>query len=167
MDWDKYTEIIEQVSKQEEMLKFDHFTNDDAWELGKIYVDKIKRDGIEMAVAIRKVNGNTIFSYFSNGTNYMNENWMRRKFNTVIANESSSFKQWALAERRGNTVESMGLDKKDYVLVGGGFPIKLKNGEMVAVVLASNLPHEQDHRFIIEGLSEYLKKDGVPNITLD
>lgn len=166
MDWNKYTEIIDMVAKQEEMLRFEHFTNDDAWELGKLYVDKIKREGIEMAVAIRKVNGNTVFSYFSNKTNFMNENWMRRKFNTVIANETSSIKQWAFAERRGNTVESMGLDKKDYVLVGGGFPIKLKSGEMVAVVLASNLPHEKDHKFLVEGLAEYLGVDDVPEVVL-
>jgi len=166
MDWDRYTEIIEEAKKQEEMLKFDHFTNDDAWALGQLYVEKIKREGIEMAVQIRKVNGNIIFSYFSNGTNLMNEKWMNRKFNTVVANEGSSFKHWAFADRRGNTVESMGLDPKEYVLVGGGFPVKLKSGEMVAVVLASNLPHEKDHKFIVEGLAEYLKVDGVPEIIL-
>ena len=110
--------------------------------------------------------GNTIFSYFSEGTNLLNENWMNRKFNTVVMNEMSSFKRWAISQYRNGTVEDQGLDSKDFAYCGGGFPVKLKNGEMVAVVLASNLPHEKDHKFIVEGLSEYLKVDGMPDITL-
>lgn len=160
-----YQEIIKDVTKQEEMLRFDHFTNDDAWELGKHLVKKVEDDGIQMAIAIKKLNGNTIFSYFSEGTNLMNENWMRRKYNTVLLNEMSSFKQWAIHDWRQHTLESMGLTVKDYALCGGGFPIKLKTGEMVAVLLVSNLPHEQDHKFIIDGLSTFLGVEGVPDIT--
>jgi len=158
--------IIADVTKQEELLRFSHFTNEDAWELGKHLVDKIKRDNIEMAVAIRKVNGNTIFSYFSEGTNLMNENWMNRKFKTVVMNESSSFKQWALNLKNNYPVESMGMDQKEYVLCGGGFPVKLKDGELVAVVLASNLPHDKDHKFLVDGIASYLKVNNVPNIEL-
>lgn len=158
--------IMAEVDTQEKALRFKRFTNDDAWELGKIYVEKIKREGIEMAVAIRKVNGNTIFSYFSNGTNKLNENWMNRKFNTVTMNEMSSFKRWAISQYSGGTVETMGLDNKDYALCGGGFPVKLENGEMVAVVLASNLPHQLDHKFIVEGMAEFLKIEGLPEIIL-
>ena len=162
-----YKKIIDQVTKQEEMLRFEHFTNNDAWELGKSLVDKVEREGIQMAISIRKLNGNTIFAYFSDGTNLMNENWMRRKYNTVKMNEMSSFKQWAIHTWREHTLESMGLEVKDYALCGGGFPIKLKNGEMVAVLTVSNLPHEKDHAFIIEGLSDFLKIKGVPAITLE
>lgn len=166
MEKTQIDQILADVKKQEEMLLFDKFTNEDAWELGKVFVEKIKRENIEMAVAIRKVNGNTIFAYFSDGTNKLNENWMNRKFNTVIMNEMSSFKRWAISQYRNGTVEDMGLDSKDYALCGGGFPIKLKNGEMVAVVLASNLPHEKDHKFLVEGLAEYLSVSDVPDIVL-
>ena len=79
-------------------------------------------------------------------------------------NESSSFKQWALNMVNNYSVESMGMDQKDYVLCGGGFPIKLKNGEMVAVVLASNLPHQQDHMFLVNGIASFLGKDDMPQI---
>ena len=157
-------EILDAVNLQEKNLRFEHFTNEDAWELGKHLVEKVKTDGIEMAVNIRKVNGNTIFSYFSEGTNKMNENWMNRKFNTVLMNESSSFKQWALNMEKNYSVESMGMDQKEYVLCGGGFPIKLTNGEMVAVVLASNLPHEQDHMFLVNGIASFLGIEEVPQI---
>ena len=157
-------QILNAVNEQEEKLRFEHFTNEDAWELGQHLAKKVKDDGIQMAVAIRKLNGNTIFAYFSEGTNLMNENWMNRKFKTVVMNESSSFKQWALNMVNNYSVESMGMDQKDYVLCGGGFPIKLKNGEMVAVVLASNLPHQQDHMFLVNGIASFLGKDDMPQI---
>lgn len=159
-----YKKIIEDVTKQEELLRFDHFTNEDAWELGKHLVDKVKNDGIQMAICIRKLNGNTIFSYFSEGTNLMNENWMNRKYNTVIMNEMSSFKQWAIHTWRDHSLESMGLSVEEYALVGGGFPIKLKSGEMVGVLIVSNLPHQHDHKFIVDGLKTYLGIDNVPDI---
>lgn len=157
-------EIIDTVKKQELDLRFDHFSNEDAFELGKHFVEKIKNDGIEMAVMIKRINGNTLFSYFSEGTNLMNENWMRRKFNTVITNEKSSYLMWAFNEKAGRGQDPIrdaalqGFDSKDYALCGGGFPIKLKTGEMVAVMLASNLPHEKDHQFIVEGLESFLSK---------
>ena len=165
MKKEKLQKIICEVQKQELELRFDHFSNEDAFELGKHFVEKIKKDNIEMAVMIKKVNGNTLFSYFSEGTNLMNEKWMNRKFNTVVANEMSSYLRYAKSELEGDykdfnaAVVSQGLSPKDYVFCGGGFPIKLTTGEMVGVVLASNLPHEQDHMFIVEGLTSYLKKN--------
>lgn len=154
--------IIDTVKQQELDLRFDHFSNDDAYKLGMHFVQKIKDDGIEMAVQIKRVNGNTLFSYFSEGTNLMNENWMKRKFKTVIMNEKSSYLMWAFNEMGGRGQDPIrdaalqGMDSKEYALCGGGFPIKLKTGEMVAVMLASNLPHEKDHRFIVEGLESYI-----------
>lgn len=161
-----YQKIINEVTKQEEMLRFEHFTNADAWELGKHLVKKVEDDGIQMAISIKKLNGNCIFAYFSDGTNLMNENWMRRKYNTVKYNEMSSFKQWAIHTWKGRTPEDTGLKSEDFAFCGGGFPIKLKTGEMVAVLTVSNLPHEQDHKFIIDGLKTFLNVDGVPEIVL-
>lgn len=160
----EFKQIIADVTLQEEKLRFEHFTNDDAWELGKHLVKKVEDDGIQMAIAITKLNGNCIFAYYSEGTNLCNQNWMRRKYNTVKLNEMSSFKQWAIHTWREHTLESMGLTTADYALCGGGFPIKLKSGEMVAVLTVSNLPHEQDHKFIVDGLASYLDVERLPDI---
>lgn len=162
-----YQKIINEVTKQEEMLRFDHFTNDDAWALGKHLVEKVEKDGIKMAISIRKLNGNCVFAYFSEGTNLMNENWMRRKYNTVKYNEMSSFKQWAIHTWKGRTPEDTGLKSEDFAFCGGGFPIKLKSGEMVAALTVSNLPHEKDHKFIIDGLASFLNVTDVPEIVLE
>ena len=82
----------------------------------------------------------------------------------MILKEQSSFGAWVDANMTGETVEGHGLDPQEYVFIGGGFPIKLKTGEMVGVLLASNLPHQKDHQFLIDTLSEYLDVKGVPSV---
>lgn len=146
------------------MLRFDHFSNKDAWELGSFLVKKVYESGIEMAITIRKLNGNITFQHFTDGTNMNNQNWMRRKFNTVSLVERSSLGAWAESMIKDQPVEEQGLDPKDYVFCGGGFPIWLKSGEIVAVLTVSNLPHLQDHQFVIDGLQEWLKVENVPQI---
>lgn len=164
MKKEKIQSIIDTVKQQELDLRFDHFTNEDAYELGQHMVQKIKDDGIQMAVMIKKPNGNTLFSYFSEGTTLMNEKWMGRKFNTVKYNEKSSYLIWAFSEKAGRADDPVrdaklaGFDLSEYAICGGGFPIKLKSGEFVGVILASNLPHEQDHKFLVEGLTSFLEK---------
>ena len=61
----------------------------------------------------------------------------------------------------------MGLLDTEYVLVGGGFPVRLNTGELVGVITVSNLPHEQDHQFIVECLQEYLGVQDVPVMAFD
>lgn len=158
----EYERIDEITKEQEKMLRFEHFSNEDAWELGKLIVQRIHDRGIELAAAIRKVNGNIVFQYATDGTNLNNQNWMMRKFHTVCLMERSSFGAWASSFLTGETVEVHGLNVKDYVFCGGGFPIRMKTGEIVAVLTVSNLPHEQDHQFIIDVLQEWLGVEGVP-----
>lgn len=164
MDRQDYERIHEITKKQEELLKFEHFSNRDAWELGKFLVQCIYDRNIDLAVAIRKPDGNIIFQYATEGTNLGNENWMRRKYNTVSELRCCSLGAWADSFLTGKTVEARGLDEADYVFCGGGFPICLRTGEMAAVLTVSNLPHEQDHEFIAEALEQWLDVEGVPHL---
>ena len=159
MEKQKYEAINEAVKKQEELLRFDHFTNRDAGELGSFMVQRVYEKGIELAVSIRKLNGTVIFMHETEKTNQNNQNWMNRKFNTVSLMERSSYGAWAESLVTGETVSFHGLDEKDYVFCGGGVPIRLKTGELVAVLIVSNLPHEEDHRFVVDSLKEWLKAE--------
>ena len=113
-------------------------------------------ENMQLAVAIRRLNGTSIYQHLTDGTNHINQNWMERKFNTVSYFERSSL--GALEAISGETVEVHGLAKDKFIFVGGGFPIRLKTGEMVAVLTVSNLHHMDDHKFIVRVLSEYLGK---------
>ena len=162
MELNNFKQVSEITRRQEELLRYDQFSARDAWKLGEFMVKRIYDAGIDMSVAIRRVNGYVIFQHCTENTALNNQNWMRRKFNSVITMNRCSLGCWADANLSGEDAQFHGLNSSDYVFCGGGFPIRLKTGEMVAVLTVSNLPHEQDHGFIIESLAEYLHINNVP-----
>lgn len=151
-----YAKINEIVLEQEKALRFEHFSHKDAWDLGQFLVKRIYDKNIELAVSIRKISGYILFQHGTEETNLNNQHWTNRKFNTVKMMERSSFGVWASAGVIGQGLEEHGLSVSEYAFCGGGFPICLKSGEIVGVLIVSNLPHEQDHQFIIDALQEYL-----------
>lgn len=152
-----YAKINEIALQQEKELRFEHFSHKDAWELGSFMVERIYKQNVELVVSIRETSGYILFQHGTETTNLNNQNWLRRKFNTVVLTERSSYGAWADANAKGETPAFHGLSDADYAFCGGGFPIRLKTGEMVGVLLVSNLPHEQDHQFIIDSLHEWLR----------
>ena len=158
-DYEKVKQITEQ---QEELLRFRKFSNRDALDLGNFIVDRIREKKLELAVAIRRLNGAILFHHMTEGTNINNQNWMERKFNTVSLMERSSLGVWALSLITGETVAVHGLSEAEYVFVGGGFPIRLQTGEIAGVLTVSNLHHIEDHQFIVDSLSKWLNVREVP-----
>jgi len=161
MTMNDYRQVSEITRRQEEILRFDHFSARDAWELGSFLVKRVYDADIDMSIAIRRINGYVLFQHGTENTSLNNQNWMRRKFNAVITMNRCSLGCWADANLSGEDAQFHGLNSADYVFCGGGFPIRLKSGEMVAVLTVSNLPHEQDHGFIVESLMEYLHIDNI------
>ena len=162
-----YAGIKALTAKQEEMLLFPHFSNKDAWKLGNFLTEKVYEKGIELAICIRRMNGCILYQHLTEKTNTNNVNWMGRKFRTVSLMEMSSLQAWATCHINGESIVDMGLLDTEYVLVGGGFPVHLTTGELVGVITVSNLPHEQDHQFIVECLQEYLGVKDVPVMAFD
>lgn len=149
---------LDKWASEEKELRFGHFSNRDALDLGNFLVQEVYDSAIDMAVCIRKVNGAILFQHLTENTSLDNQNWMQRKFNTVVYFETSSYFAWAKNAINDRTVASLGLPEKDYVLCGGGFPIKLKFGEFVGVLTVSNLPHEEDHQFITDNVYRWLNE---------
>lgn len=162
-----FAEIKAVTAKQEEMLTFGSFSNKDAWKLGNFLTEKVYEKGIELAICIRRMNGCILYQHLTEKTNSNNVNWMGRKFHTVSLMEMSSLQAWATCHINGESVTDMGLLTTEYVLCGGGFPVRMKTGELVGVITVSNLPHQQDHQFIVECLQEYLHVENVPVIAFD
>ena len=157
---DQCEAIARMTMEQEQTLRCSHFSNEDAWNLGCCLVKRIREQGIALAVCIRRLNGHVLFQYAGEGTSQNNENWMRRKFNTVALLERCSFGVWAEMEPFGRTPAFLGQNPADHAFIGGGFPIRLKTGEMTAVLTVSGLEPEEDHRFLVEGWKAYLEKTG-------
>ncbi len=158
-----YAQIISVVRQQEDLLRFPHFTEEDAWQLGVFLAERVRTAGLEMAISIRKPSGHILFQHCTKGTTLSNQKWMNRKFNTVLLTEGASLRAWANLMDRGQKPEDQGVSPLDYAYCGGGFPIRLTSGELVGAAIVSNLPHREDHRFIASALADYLGKD-IPYI---
>lgn len=144
---------------QEELLRVDSFSNQDAWKLGCLMVEESARRGIGLAACIRKLNGNIVFQAAGEGTDLTNQLWMERKYRTVALMERSSLLATVDCLISGQRIPDMGLSEADYVLCGGGFPIRGRGGNILMIATVSALPHQQDHRFLVDCLSKFL---GVP-----
>ncbi|EED23346.1 DUF967 domain protein [Talaromyces stipitatus ATCC 10500] len=128
-------------------------------------------------ISISTSNGNHILfqSVTESGTTPDNEEWVRRKRNTVLRFGSSTwaFRQKFLASSTpGQNVEALfaqgrGLKSSvpggvpdDYAIHGGGFPIRVANvDQVVGVVVVSGLKQEHDHQVIVEVIKQFLGKN--------
>ena len=135
MEREALEKLIATLEAQENALRLEHFTRKDAWSLGCFVTERVYERGISLSVSIRGLGGEIIFQHLAGQTGGNNDNWMRRKFNTVRLMERSSLRQWAIAEKTGEFAADHGLDAADYVFCGGGFPLRLAGSELVGVLI--------------------------------
>ena len=95
-------DILRMVTKQEELLRFDSFSNDDAFALGCLLVKHGKKFG-PAAVEV-SINGLALFRNFPNGTNQENGVWLAAKRNLVNARGRSSYGSFLEAQKQGKNV---------------------------------------------------------------
>ena len=157
-------EVITVLAMQEEILQFNHFTNEDAWALGNLLVAEAKKRGLDTAVEIRLNNGYTVFKYAGNGTTLNNAVWMDKMFNVVQRMEKSTMRLYSEMKRSEETMEEIGLEKSKYSCLGGGFPIRVEEVGVVGAIMVSNQSHFINHDIIVKALGRYLHIDEVPRI---
>lgn len=147
---------LQKFEKQEQLLQFEHFSNADALELGLKLIAEAKKRGFSPAFDVT-VNGFKVFRYGFDGTNPHNDNWLRRKANTVNTVHKSSLHVGTLLEYREITAADEGfLPPENYVFLGGGFPICVRGTGVIGSVCCSGLPHETDHQLLVDVLCDYL-----------
>lgn len=157
-------EVITVLAMQEEILQFNHFTNEDAWALGNLLVAEAKKRGLDTAVEIRLNNGYTVFKYAGNGTTLNNGVWMDKMFHTVRRMEKSTMLLYSELKRSGETMEKIGLDEKEYACLGGAFPVCVEEVGVIGAIMVHNQSHFINHDIIVKALSRYLHIDEVPRI---
>ncbi|KAJ5721559.1 uncharacterized protein N7483_009493 [Penicillium malachiteum] len=166
---------------------FQSFTASTAWTLGTALRTRIlslpegtrKPALISIALATATSGGTPLHVVFQavteSGTIPDNENWVRRKRNTVLrwgvsswamrqkvisglgasasANEveSAFVKKFALASANGGAVAD------EYAIHGGGYPIRVRGVDgVVAVVVVSGLKQEDDHQVVADTIKEVI-----------
>lgn len=157
-------EVITVLAMQEEILQFNHFTNEDAWALGNLLVAESRKRGMDTAVEIRLNNGYTVFKYAGNTTNLNSQSWMDKMFATVRRMEKSTLLLYSDLKKTEETLEDVGLDSKEFSCMGGGFPVRVEEVGVIGAILVSNQSHFINHDIVVKALSRYLHIDEVPRI---
>ncbi|WP_448608897.1 heme-degrading domain-containing protein [Geodermatophilus sp. URMC 60] len=147
---------LAQLAAEEEELRFDGFTNDDAWDLGAALVASARRDGAPVAVDISR-HGHQLFHASLPGTSPDNDSWIQRKTRVVHRfGHSSLFVRQASVERGTTFEEEFALDPALYAAHGGAFPVLVRSVGPVGAVVVSGLPQLEDHRMVVAAIRAHL-----------
>lgn len=154
-------ELLKLVEKQEELLVFEKFTNEDALKLG-IILTEVTKD-TPAPLSIRVFMGDTIvFQYAMEGDAETRFGWTYRKYQLIKKTGHSSMH---------GKVRAMFLDELQdlcaqpdiYGFGCGGFPITVKGQGIVGAVAVSGLPDPADHLYVVEALEKMIGVE-VPKI---
>ncbi|KRA45511.1 heme-degrading domain-containing protein [Devosia sp. Root635] len=150
-------EDIALVKKQEQELVLPAFDETVAFKLGSAIRDRALAEGLSLVVDIRTWDRQMFFAATA-GTSADNAEWVRRKINSVRRFQRASYR---LVLERGEAPFSpqSGADPADYVIAGGGFPIRVKGAGIIGCLTISGLPGRSDHGVAVAALCDHLGLD--------
>ncbi|KAE8448759.1 hypothetical protein EG329_008975 [Mollisiaceae sp. DMI_Dod_QoI] len=150
------TRDLESIARIDKSLTFDHFTTNDAWELGSALRSRLLAFPTPVVIDVALANQNQILFHTCTHSGVMPDNdiWVARKRKTVLRWGCSTWymhckfggDEIAFREKYG-----LGNSAGEYAIHGGGVPIKVRGVEgVVAVVVVSGLKQDEDHGVIME-----------------
>ncbi len=152
---DQVKRDIDAIKRQEELLVFESFDQNTAWQLGSLLRERAANHNWPIIVDIRA--GETPLFYAAlPGTTPANSDWARRKRNLVNKLEMSSYSIGLHIAIGQNILEFMALDPRDHAPAGGCVPIRVKGAGMVATCTVSGLPQRDDHKVVVEAIADLL-----------
>lgn len=151
-------ETLRQLCVQEDELVFDRFDERDAWDVGRLLIEAVRREPKPIAMQA-VLDGFPVFRYFLPGTGPNNAFWMDKKYNTVHRTGTSSLRAAVELELSGLPPAPWQRDEERYALCGGGFPIRVRGRGVVGAYCISGLPHLDDHRVLTATLARHLGLD--------
>lgn len=151
-----YDELLNKIIAQEDSLIFDHFSNDDALELGMVIYNLAKERSLPVTIEITK-NSQIVFHVALPGTSPDNDTWLSRKAKLVTRMGKSSFRIGTELKKDSISLEeAYGLTLADYAAHGGCFPINIKGTGIIGTVGVSGLEQSKDHELVVEGITKWL-----------
>ncbi|KAI9056036.1 hypothetical protein LZ554_000968 [Drepanopeziza brunnea f. sp. 'monogermtubi'] len=151
---------LESIAYIDKSLVFEHFTTNDAWELGSALRNRLLPIPTPVVINIALANQNQVLFHTCTHPGVMpdNDNWVTRKRKTVLRWGCSTWymhckfegDEFAFRDRYG-----LGNSAGEYAIHGGGVPIRVTGVEgVVAVVVVSGLKQHEDHGVIVEVIRE-------------
>ena len=150
---------IRLIIEQERTLVFPAFSEDIAFSIGCTLRALAQAGGHAIAAQISMAD-RPLFYMALEGTTGDNQHWLCRKANIVQRLHRSSYR--VVLEHNGPDDffgPRRGLDNADFVLAGGGFPIRVKQVGVIGSICVSGLREREDHRLVVEALADHLGAD--------
>lgn len=147
---------IEKIVEQEAALTFDGFDEARAFEIGAAIRELGLSRNMPIVIEIRFWD-RLLFYAALPGSTADNTEWIRRKLNVVRRFQRSTYRMVLEEDRPDRTFKpGYGLSAADYVLAGGGFPVRIRGVGVIGAIGVSGLPERQDHSLIVEVLCAHL-----------
>ncbi|MDB5527766.1 MAG: heme-degrading protein [Devosia sp.] len=146
------------IKSQEQELVLPAFDEHVAFALGSSIYQRATAEGLSLVVDIRTWDRQMFFAA-TPGTSADNAEWVRRKINTVRRFQKASYR--LVAERGGDAMfsEIVNAPATDYVIAGGGFPLRVVGAGIVGSLTISGLPGRSDHGVAVDALCDFLGRD--------
>lgn len=150
---------IAKIKEQEAALHLDRLDAETVWRLGTLVREMAVERGHAIAIEIRR--GHTpVFLATFDGITANNMDWVRKKANSTLYFERSTYSMGLDFKQRGITVSSRyGLPEKDYATDGGCFPLRVKHVGVVGCLTISGLDQRADHELAVEAICTLLGKN--------
>ncbi|KAF5607360.1 uncharacterized protein FSUBG_5259 [Fusarium subglutinans] len=166
---------LEELKADCDSFTFTSFTTDDAFVLGnllyaRLYPYAVKGKPTVISIALANTSQVVFQTVTGPGTAPDNEQWVRRKRNTVLRFGNST---WFMHNKfNGDEVAfaaKYGIadsNKGDYAIHGGAIPIRVQGVEgIVAVVVVSGLKQDEDHGVIADVIKNTTNSTATMNTT--
>lgn len=150
------------IKQQETELAFAEFNELVAHSLGERIRERALRENLVIVVDVRTWDRQHYFMALP-GTTADNSEWVRRKANLVQQVQKASYR--AVLENKTDAdhfLPRRGLDNADFVLAGGGFPIRVKGAGVIGCITVSGLHERDDHQLAVDAICEELGVDKAP-----
>ena len=154
-------DLISALREQEHRLVLDHFDEENAFVIGCGIRERALARNAPITIEIRSMARRYFFCALP-GSTPENEDWGRRKANTVLRTYKSSMRAGLEYAAKGRAQwPDAGLPHSDFVLHGGGFPVSVGGVGVVAAIAISGLPSIEDHRLATATLAAHLGVDDI------
>lgn len=152
MSGEKLDAVIEE---QERVLRFSSIDLDTIARVCSRAVEKLKN--MKAPCYIRaSVNKTVVFAQCLEGASCNNEEWAKRKAALCERYWMSSLHATRNLEKKGQTLESCGMNSSEYGLSGGSFPLLLESGICIGSITVSGLKGEEDHQIVASAIADEL-----------
>ncbi|MEF9605014.1 heme-degrading domain-containing protein [Paracoccus sp. PXZ] len=153
-----YEDVLERIAAEEARLRFDAFDEMIAWLIGQSLVEKARAERLPVVVNIRTPDA-TLFHAALPGSAPINDDWARRKSNVTLRCHRASYAIGLDFRRQGipSPGAEQSLPPEDFATHGGSFPVRLRDGRVVAAVTVSGLPQEDDHDMVVKAMESVMQ----------